>query len=259
MASTRTETGRARRGHHPRVPAVRASSEPTARMRVPDEPAASEPSSSAVAADAVEPERLTPEQAEARRRAKSSSEVQVGSDPDLIDAANADAAAAPIPLPGSDERALVPAADQPTWSKYDIGTALQLLRSVRAGVVRRTLRKLHIRWFHAPAKRISTLLTAAGVPVEVVRLVDDIVATCDICRAWAKPGSKSIASSRLPERFNQEVEIDLLFVGTHVILHMIDRCIRWSVAVKLPDRTTDSILDGIRSGWINQLPWLSDL
>ena len=252
VASTRTETGRARRGHHPRVPAVRASSEPTARMRVPDEPAASEPSSSAVAADAVEPERLTPEQAEARRRAKSSSEVQVGSDPDLIDAANADAAAAPIPLPGSDERALVPAADQPTWSKYDIGTALQLLRSVRAGVVRRTLRKLHIRWFHAPAKRISTLLTAAGVPVEVVRLVDDIVATCDICRAWAKPGSKSIASSRLPERFNQEVEIDLLFVGTHVILHMIDRCIRWSVAVKLPDRTTDSILDGIRSGWINQ-------
>ena len=86
----------------------------------------------------------------------------------------------------------------------------------------------------------------------MVKLVDDIVSTCEICRAWAKPGSKIIASSRLPERFNQEVEIDLLFVGTHVILHMIDRCIRWSVAVKLPDRTTESILDGIRSGWISQ-------
>eukprot|EP00435_Cladocopium_sp_Y103_P035006 s3086_g9.t1 len=33
---------------------------------------------------------------------------------------------------------------------------------------------------------------------------------------------------------------------------MIDRCIRWSVAILTPDRTTDSILNGIRDGWINQ-------
>ena len=186
VASTRDEgAGRARRGHHPRDPAVRASSEPTSRLRLPAESSASaEPPSSAVAAEAVEPERLTPEQAEARRRAKSSSEVQVGRDPNLIDAAPADPNAAPLSLQDADDGALVPVAEHPTWSKYDIGTALQLLRSVRAGVVRRTLRKLHIRWFHAPAKRMSTLLTAAGVPVEVVKL-DDIVATCEICRAWA--------------------------------------------------------------------------
>ena len=63
-------------------------------------------------------------------------------------------------------------------------------------------------------------------------------------QAWFKIHS----SLRLPERFNQKVEIDLLFVGTHVILHMIDRCIRWSVAVRLPDCTTEMILDGIGSG-----------
>ena len=61
-----------------------------------------------------------------------------------------------------------------------------------------------------------------------------------------------MTSTRLAERFNLEVEIDLLFVHTHVILHMIDRCIRWSVAILIPDRTTDSILNGIRDGWINQ-------
>ena len=153
VASTRDEgAGRARRGHHPRDPAVRASSEPTSAV------ASAEPSSSAVAAEAVETERLTPEQAEARRRAKSSSEVQVGHDPNLVDAAAADPNAAPLSLQDADDGALVPAVEHPTWPKYDIGTALQLLRSVRAGVVRRTLRKLHIRWFHVPAKRMSTLL-----------------------------------------------------------------------------------------------------
>ena len=136
--------------------------------------------------------------------------------------------------------------------KFDLGTSLQLLRSIRPGVVRRTLRKLHIRWYHAPARRMCTLLTAAGVPASVVGLIHDVVATCDVCRAWSRPGNRSMVSTRLPERFNLEVEIDLLFVKTHVILHMIDRCIRWSVAVSIPDRTPDSILNGIRDGWINQ-------
>ena len=40
--------------------------------------------------------------------------------------------------------------DEPSWSKHDLGFALQQLRSLREGIVRRTLRKLHIRWFHGP-------------------------------------------------------------------------------------------------------------
>ena len=242
-----------------RDPAVRTSSEPTSRLRLPEEASASDGPSSAVAAQAVAPERLTPEQAEARRRAKSSSEVQVGNDPGLVEAASADPAAPLSLTDASDERALVPVADQPTWSKYDIGTALQLLRSVRAGVVRRTLRKLHIRWFHAPAKRMSTLLNAAGVPAEVVKLVDDIVANMLNMPCMVQDLVQSLlASSRLPDKFNQEVEIDLLFVGTHVILHMIDRCIRWSVAVKLPDRNNRKH-SGWHSQWLDKsvwLPWL---
>ena len=119
-------------------------------------------------------------------------------------------------------------------------------------MIRRTLRKLHVRWYHAPAKRMGTLLSAAGVNPEAIQLLPDIVSTCSICRAWSKPGSKSITSTRLPERFNQEVEMDLLFVGTCVILHMIDRYTRWSVAIAIPDRSTQSLLNGIRDGWINK-------
>ena len=146
----------------------------------------------------------------------------------------------------------MPIAESPEWSRFDLGTSLQLLRSVRAGVIRRTLRKLHIRWYHAPAKCMGTLLSAAGVNPEVIKLLPDIVSTCSICRAWSKPGPKSITSTRLPERFNQEVETDLVFVGTYVILHTIDRCTRWSVAIAIPDRSTQSLLNGIRDGWTNK-------
>ena len=246
-----SKMNRPQSGHDPRDPSVPASSDPTSRVRLAEEPFdVYRPSHDVerVEAEAVEPEQLTAEQAESRRKAKSSSLVQAGNDPDLIEASRDNP---PEIIPVEDEQAVVPVPDPPSWTKYDIGTALQLLRSVRPGVVRRTLRKLHIRWYHAPTKRMTTLLNAAGVPVEVINQVNDIVTTCDLCRAWSKPGPRSMTSSRLPEKFNQEVEIDLLFVGNHVILHMVDRCIRWSAGVKIPDRTTDSILNGIKDGWIS--------
>ena len=61
-----------------------AARDPTAAVRLREEVV---PSDSAVGHDSVEPEVLTPEQAAARRRMKASSEVQVGSDPDLVERA----------------------------------------------------------------------------------------------------------------------------------------------------------------------------
>ena len=239
-ASTRDEGGgRARSGHHPRDPAVAASKDPTASLRLPAE--ADVP----VAGEAAEPEGMSPEEAACRRALKRSSEVQVGSGPDSIDAAGASGSSAARPLAianepadvpaadgglaapnAADAEAIVPVADQPTWSRFGLRTSLQLLRSVRPGVVRRCLRKLHIRWYHAPSKRMTTLLTAAGVPVDVLSQIPGVVATCGVCRARQRPGNRFVVSTKLPERFNRQVELDLLFVGTHVILHMIDRCIR---------------------------------
>ena len=109
------------------------------------------------------PEALTPEEAEARRRAKSqrsdaagtrrsSIGVQAEAPRPLTDAADAaarDDAIVPV-APDADDVVV------PAWSKYDLGFALQQLRSLREGVVRRTLRKLHIRWFHCSAKRMCT-------------------------------------------------------------------------------------------------------
>ena len=52
------------------------------------------------------------------------------------------------------------------------------------GMVQRTLRRMHIRLWHAPAQRLRDLLSAAGLPTEVLNMVQDVVDTCTVCRTW---------------------------------------------------------------------------
>ena len=168
---------RERSGRHPRDPRVPASSDPTAAVRLGPElpaeepqpapgarssssdaaPAAAEPLEPAESAE-IAPEVLSPAQAAARRAAKSraSVEVQAGAD-DLVQA---------------DDAQEPPPAD---WNRFSLGNTLNLLRSMRPGVVRRTLRKLHIRWYHCSAKRMSTLLGLVGINPDVLKMIPDIV------------------------------------------------------------------------------------
>ena len=130
----------------------------------------------------------------------------------------------------SQEAAAVPTSDDRTWGPFDLGRALQELRSLREGVVRCALRKLHIRWHHAPAQQMKTLLTAAGLSSDVLSLVPQIVDTCQICRAWSKPGPRAMMSSEVPVRFNEQVQMDLLFYKSFVIIRMLDVTARFTVA-----------------------------
>ena len=49
----------------------------------------------------------------------------------------------------------------PEWSRFDLVAALQALRSVREGVVRRALWRLHLRWYHCSAAKMRALLSAS--------------------------------------------------------------------------------------------------
>ena len=248
---------RVRTGHHPRDPSIKAASEPTGSLKLAPDIASvlpapkgkgaslrahTEGEKASASTGAHIPSSKRAVQGDAHRVTKRSMEVQAGMPAGSASAQqDADAPAAEI--------ADSVASGGPDWTRFDLGTSLQLLRSVRPAVVRRTLRQLHIRWYHASAKRMTMLLTAAGVSPEATALVGDIVSTCGICRAWNRPGPRSVVSTRLPDKFNQEIECDLLFVGSHVVLHVIDRCIRWSAAIKIADRSTDSLLRGLQTCW----------
>ena len=98
--------------------------------------------------------------------------------------------AADVPDASAEPAAAASAAeDQPAdWSHWDIGSARRALYSGNEAVCRRVLRKLRLRWFHAPRSAMKRMLQAAGVPPALLAMVDSVVDACRVCRLWPRPG-----------------------------------------------------------------------
>jgi len=131
-----------------------------------------------------------------------------------------------------------------------MGRALNLLHSRDENVVRRTLRRLHIRFWHASASRLEELLRHAGAPSSVMAAVKEIVDTCCICRMWQKPRPKAVATTRLSTAFNEIVQWDILFHKKVMVSHLIDEAIWWTTTAVLADREAVSILTAITTQWL---------
>ena len=97
---------------------------------------------------------------------------------------------------------------------------------------------------------MKRLLMLAGVPAAVTSQVPSVVDTCRICRSWARPPPKSVATSRISEKFGETVQTDLLFYRRKVILHVVDEATRYSVACVLPNRGEVAIKKAFTTGWI---------
>jgi len=136
------------------------------------------------------------------------------------------------------------------WSSWDLGRSLQLLRSANPAVVRRTLRLLHIRWWHASAEKMTNLLRSAGLPVAVLNMVDAIVDTCRPCRMWKRPGPANTTTSRMNYNFNDVVQHDLMFIKKLPWQHLIDTCTRLTQCTDIPKKDTPSLIEGIYVQWI---------
>jgi hypothetical protein len=97
---------------------------------------------------------------------------------------------------------------------------------------------------------MESVLKAAQVPEEIMKLLRETVDTCRICRLWQRPGNRQMASVRLSMNFNEVVQVDLLFVGDWIILHMIDEAIRWSMACSLIGREAQEVCEKITVWWL---------
>ena len=98
--------------------------------------------------------------------------------------------------------------------------------------------RIHIRWWHAPTEALCRTLKAAGAPAMALADVPAVVQRCVVCRDWAKPGPRNIATFRIILEFNEEAQFDLLFYtsilepdrGQRTICHLVDACLRWLLA-----------------------------
>ena len=78
------------------------------------------------------------------------------------------------------------------WTAFDIGNVVRALRTDNEPLLRRVLRKLHLRWWHASEAVMQRFLHRAGVPEKVLRLIPAVTRTCAVCREWAQPGPSNL-------------------------------------------------------------------
>ena len=75
-------------------------------------------------------------------------------------------------------------------------------------------------------------------------MIKGIVDTCRECRAWQRPGNTVLPSVKLPEKFNGSVQGDVFFYKgeTYKAFHVIDECLRFSMAEEIASRETDFLV-----------------
>ena len=167
--------GTPRTGHHPRDPAIHPTDDPTQAKRIDPQHDEEDEKIITMAKEEKEHKKRIREQ-----KRKADAETQAGGSLD--------------------------------WSKYKIDEALQILQSHRTGAIRKQLRLLHIRWYHAGITRMTNILRAAGIREEVLKMIPATVNTCRACRSFRRPAYHSVATSRMPTQFNERVQHDVLYL-----------------------------------------------
>ena len=159
------------------------------------------------------------------------------------------------PPPPAAPAAAAPAAKYPDWTRFDVQSSLRNMRSDVPSVVLRELRKLHLRWFHAKEPKMRLILSKMGLDNTRLALIKGVCDSGRECRAWEKPSNTVMPSTALPERFNAEVECDLIFYKCkHIVFHIADRCIRFAEGAEIPDRLMDTVLDAYCYTWLRHGP-----
>ena len=63
------------------------------------------------------------------------------------------------------------------WSRFNVTSSLRALRSGKKAVVLKELRKMHLRWWHAPVTSMTNILKQAGIPTEILNEIPNIINT----------------------------------------------------------------------------------
>ena len=93
-------------------------------------------------------------------------------------------------------------------------------------------------------------LAAVGMPQKILDLATTVVKTCRECRQWERPGIATQTTASLPERFNQRVEADILFVLQYMLFHLVDACARSHAGEVIKDTSEETLVKTLWTAWI---------
>ena len=114
---------------------------------------------------------------------------------------------------------------------------------------------MHKNFSHPSTESLMNLLRRSqltDVNSELRKELEDIAAKCKSCQIFApKP---SIFRVSFPEDkivFNHEIEVDIMWIDSEAILHILDRGTRYSVAKYLRPQTAENIWNIIIEFWVS--------
>ena len=111
--------------------------------------------------------------------------------------------------------------------------------------------KLHINSGHASARHIKRVLAdAEGDTQSPMQRVGDVVSLCDASRAFEKAPHIPISGTSTAPMFNERLQIDLLFLGDIIALHIMDVFSKYSILTRVRPKNPQEVWDASLSGWV---------
>lgn len=115
------------------------------------------------------------------------------------------------------------------------------------------LMKLHKQFFHPSSQKLFNLIKRARPEMatpEILQTIMELSRRCDPCqRIQLAPYRFRVSFGTENIRFNERVLMDVLFLNSKPVLHIVDEGTRFSAARLLPDYSTNTIWKTILECW----------
>ena len=109
---------------------------------------------------------------------------------------------------------------------------------------------LHKRLYHRESGQLKKMLYQAGVPLHLLAFVDDVVNSCETCRAFANTSAKPPAKLSTAGCFNAVVYYDLVFFDSVILFVGVDECTRYCIIAVAEYKSYDSLESCFRRNWL---------
>ena len=111
--------------------------------------------------------------------------------------------------------------------------------------------KLHKQFAHPSASRLKQLIKNSGTNDKSTDdLIDSVTNNCDTCRRFKKPPPRPVVGMPLASEFNETVAMDIKFIHSSPVLHLIDHVTRYSAACRLNNKKPTSVIQAILVIWL---------
>ena len=113
------------------------------------------------------------------------------------------------------------------------------------------VKKLHGQFSHCSGRKLSILAKNSGiVDQEFLKICEEFPASCDICLTLKRAEPRPIVGFSLATTFNETVALDLKDIQGYKILHLVDVATKYSVAVRICNKESTTIITAIFKYWM---------